>query len=38
MHLQIINKPHEENGGKGEQLTMEDNPRIKNFYDAVRQL
>ena len=38
MNLGIINKLHEEDGGDGEQLTKEDNPRINNSSDAVKQL
>ena len=37
-NLWIINKLHEVDGGDSEELIMEDNPRIKNFSDAVKHL
>ena len=38
MNLGIISKPHEADRGNGEKVTNEDNPRIKNSSDAVKQL
>ena len=38
MNLWIINKMHEWDGNDGKEQTIEGNPKIKNFSDAVKQL